>query len=64
MSDPIYIVSGKEVTKSQLAKTAAARGIPLDKYITLAGATLSGKTTVSKYGINFGKWFFGASRSI
>jgi hypothetical protein len=34
MSDPIYIVSGKEVTKSQLAKTAAARGIPLDKYIT------------------------------
>ena len=47
MSDPIYIVSGKEVTKSQLAKTAAARGIPLDKYITLAGATLSGKTTDS-----------------
>jgi hypothetical protein len=47
MSDPIYIVSGKEVTKSQLAKTAAARGIPLDKYITLAGATLSGKTADS-----------------
>jgi hypothetical protein len=47
MAEPIYNINGQTATKSELAAVAKERGITLDEYIKLSGATLSGKTTDS-----------------
>ena len=47
MAEPIYNINGQTATKSELAAVANERGITVDEYIKLSGATLSGKTTDS-----------------